>query len=235
MDFYSMLSIHYDDLFPPGAKQQAFLSRYLPRSGRVLDIGAGTGGYAAHMAASGAPVEALEIGSMYPLLAKRALERGFAALEMGMEDIAALEPEAYGLITCIGNTLVHLAGQAETAVFLKACRRLLQPEGVLILQIVNYDRVRLRGVTELPLITVPEKGLRLRRHYQLEEDAVRFRTQLESGEQCWCSETRLMALTRLQLCQLLEEAGFESYQVNGDFSEAPWTPDSPALVVTAVR
>ncbi len=67
MDFYSMLSTYYDDLFPPGAAQRAFLSRHLPRSGRVLDIGAGTGGYAAHMAAGGVPVEALELGSMYPL------------------------------------------------------------------------------------------------------------------------------------------------------------------------
>ncbi len=152
-----------------------------------------------------------------------------------MEDIGALEPQAYGLITCIGNTLVHLAGQAETADFLKACHSLLQDEGMLILQIVNYDRVRLRQVTELPPITVPDKGLRLRRYYRLEDETVHFSTELESGDRRWSSETRLLALTRQQLSRLLEEAGFERYQVYGDFSEAPWTPDSPALVVKAVR
>lgn len=103
MDFYAKLSRYYDDLFPSNPKQIAFLKAHMPTHGKILDIGAGTGGYAAALAAEGAVVEALEIGSMVPYLMETAEKEGFTALDMGMEEINDLEAKTYGLVTCIGT------------------------------------------------------------------------------------------------------------------------------------
>lgn len=233
MDFYEVLSRHYDVLFPPGAKQAAFLSDRLPKQGRVLDIGAGTGGYAAVMAEAGAVVEALEIGAMYPLLAARGEVCGFTAREMPMEGIAALEAAAYGMIVCIGNTLVHLTDLDETERFLKNCWRLMRPGARLILQIVNYDRILADRVLELPVISVPAQGLTLHRHYALGSGTVRFSTALRRGEDLWESETTLLALTQAQMCEALAAAGFETVQFFGDFTGIPWSAESPALIAVA--
>lgn len=230
MDFYATLSRYYDDLFPPNPKQVAFLKTHMPVHGKILDIGAGTGGYAAALAAEGAVVEALEIGSMVPYLMETAEKEGFTALDMGMEEINDLEAKTYGLVTCIGNTLVHLESREDVKAFLHNCKRLLLPGGCLILQIVNYDRILRHKQTELPLITVPDKHLTLVRRYVLSPESVQFMTELQCGAERWVSETRLLALKQVDLATSLESAGFKDIVFYGDFEKTPWNSESPATI-----
>ncbi len=234
MDFYETLSRYYDDLFPANPRQIQFLKEQLPPQGKVLDIGAGTGGYAAAMAAEGAMVEALEIGSMVPYLMETAEKQGFTALDMGMEEINDLEARSYNLITCIGNTLVHLENKKQVTAFLQNCKRLLLPGGRLIIQIVNYDRILKNKQTELPVITVPERHLTLHRQYVLGQETVQFITKLSSGTEQWTSETTLLALKQPDLSQGLSEAGFKDVVFYGDFEKSPWNAQSPATIAVAV-
>lgn len=233
MDFYTMLSRYYDDLFPPNPLQIHFLKEQMPPLGKILDIGAGTGGYAAALAAEGAMVEALEIGPMLPYLMDTAEEKGFTALDMGMEEINDLEARSYNMILCIGNTLVHLESREQVTAFLQNCRRLLLPGGRLIIQIVNYDRILMNRQTELPVITVPDRHLNLRRHYVLGRESVRFITELSSGAEHWTSETTLLALKRQELEQSFAKAGFRDVAFYGDFQKAPWQVQSPATIAVA--
>ncbi len=46
MNFYEMLSQHYDVIFPRGEKQSEFIDSYLDQNDKILDIGAGLGSYA---------------------------------------------------------------------------------------------------------------------------------------------------------------------------------------------
>lgn len=233
MDFYMILSRYYDDLFPPNQKQIRFLMEHSPVQGKILDVGAGTGAYAAALAAKGAVVEALEIGSMVPYLMKTAEKKGFTALEMGMEQIHVLKTDSYGLITCIGNTLVHLESTNQVTAFLQKCKQLLLPGGQLIIQIVNYDRIIAKSQTELPVITVPDQQLTLNRSYVIGEESVQFITKLNAGEMQWVSETRLLALRQQDLAQCLKAAGFEAFYFYGDFEGAAWELSSPATVAVA--
>lgn len=233
MDFYTHLSKYYNDLFPPNGRQIQFLTQHLPAQGKVLDIGAGTGGYAAALAARGAAVEAMEIGSMVPYLLQTAERHGFSAFDMGMEQVRALPKNAYGLVYCIGNTLVHLANVTQITTFLQDCRHLLLPGGSLILQIVNYDRVVSRNQDALPDITVPDKHLALKRNYVIGEGTVQFITRLYCDDAAWVSETQLLALKQVELAHCLKEAGFVQVHFHGDFEGASWTSDSAATIVVA--
>lgn len=233
MDFYSILSRYYDDLFPPNPRQILFLTRRLPARGKVLDVGAGTGGYAAALAAKGAMVEALEIESMVPYLQKSAHKHGFTAWDMGMEQVQQLEAGSYGLVYCIGNTLVHLENQDQVTSFLRNCRRLLLPGGTLILQIVNYDRIFENNLTELPVIAVPDQQLTLIREYVIGNDTVQFITRLSQGNRQWVSEARLLALKQSELERCLSDAGFKDICFLGNFDGLPWETSSSATIAVA--
>lgn len=233
MDFYTHLSQYYDELFPSNPKQTRFLTERCSAGARVLDIGAGTGGYSAALSKTGAIVEALEIGAMYPKLQESGAAKGFVAREMGMEQIGELEPQAYSLMVCIGNTLVHLGDQGQVTDFLKACKNLLIPGGELILQIVNYDRVLKHRQTSLPRISLPDKGITLERSYILGYESVQFITKLTVQGREYVSETQLLALKLEGLLRCLEEAGFTKIHSFGDFESSPWNEDSPATVVVA--
>ncbi len=235
MDFYTNLSRYYDDLFPPNPKQIRFLTDRKPLRGKALDIGAGTGGYSAALAEKGTAVEALEIGAMYPRLSNTAEKNGFKAMEMGMEEVGTLAPEAYGLIFCIGNTLVHLADREQVTAFLRDCRGLLMTGGELVIQIVNYDRVYKTNQTELPVIHVPERQLTLSRSYVMGEGKVTFITRLNTEGQQFASETELLAIKREELEECLGSAGFTEIRFYGDFEGAPWNADSPATIVTGCK
>lgn len=233
MDFYATLSRFYDELFPPNPKQIQFLAQHVPTHGKALDIGAGTGGYAAALSQLGAEVEALEILSMVPYLQKTAEKNGFRALDMGMEDIHRLDAGAYGLVYCIGNTLVHLENLNQLKKFLGNCRNLLREDGQIILQIVNYNRVIETHQTQLPVIQVPHQQLSLERNYEITGDSVRFITKLTHAQEHQISETTLLALKQEDLAHGLEESGFKEVQFYGDFEYGPWSPSSPATVVVA--
>lgn len=234
MDFYSRMSVHYDGLFPPGSAQKQFLSAEAETAGRILDVGAGTGGYALSLAADGRSVVALEIGSMFTRLEARCRGTSVECRQMDMRDIEGIGAESFGLIYCIGNTVVHLADRPEVASFLKSAYNSAAPGGRLVIQIVNYDRILEQGVTQLPVLK-SDTGAELIRRYRLGEDVVDFITELKDSDGVWHSETRLLALRKTELESAALEAGWRRLRFYGDFGRAPWDMDSPATILTGEK
>lgn len=100
--------------------------------GSVLDVGAGTGRVALHLAAHGAQVTALDLHE--PLLAE--LRRRAAALDLVVPTIAAdartfdAGQARFDTILVPMQTLQLLGGAPARAAFLEAARRHLHPGGV---------------------------------------------------------------------------------------------------------
>lgn len=233
MDFYTYLSKYYDVLFPPNPVQIDFLTSYIQANARILDIGAGTGGYAAAMTKLGARVDAAEIGAMYPLLYEKSLSSGFTAMDLGMEALGSLAPSQYDRIVCIGNTLPHLNSEAAVKQFFSEVAGLLVPKGIFIAQVVNFDKVGDSASVDLPLLSSEKDGLRLRRRYARSGEKIQFTTELDTGEGLKTATTELLPLRAETLQSLLLEAGFSAVRVYGDFKGAAWTEESPATVITA--
>lgn len=143
-----------------------------------------------------------------------------------------------GVLYCVGNSLVQIPDEAGIREALGAMRRLLDPAGVLLIQIVNFDRLRPDVPASLPRIerTLPDgRPFALERRFTPSErdGCLLFETRLETPDGVHERTHELRALTRDRLGGLLEDTGWASVSWYGDYSRLSWDPASPATIAEA--
>jgi SAM-dependent methyltransferase len=113
---------------------------------RILDCASGTGEYVAALAARGYEAQGIELDTaMHQRAIARHPELASNFILGDMVTADRLVDGLYNLTYCIGNSLSHLASEAEVASALKAMWELTRPDGVLLLQIANYENVLKHG------------------------------------------------------------------------------------------
>jgi len=120
----------------------------------VLDLGCGSGEHAAFFAARGARVVGVDASPSMIEDARTHEHEGGPRFVLGdvrvVDALLASEPP-FGLALALGNVLPHLAGDADLDRFLDAVRACLLPGGLLLLQLLDYERIRAQGTRHLPL------------------------------------------------------------------------------------
>lgn len=257
MGFYGDLSKVYELLFPVQSAQIGFLSRRAEPGAPLLDVGAGSGNQAGELARKGYDVTATDLSEE---MVGRIMEQpvGNGRLQAFASDLLRLgerlPEDSFELIYCIGNTLVHLDGAQEIEEALQVFRRLLKPGGMLVIQIVNYDRIIRDAVSELPVIRRQLDGgtaTFIRKYDPLSGGKLAFTGRLElrqdiagslPAEVAEAAEDTvevhentvpLYPLQSAELQRLLAGAGFAPAELFGGFDEAAYTAASPALIATA--
>ena len=121
--------------------------------GPVLELGCGTGRVLLPLADAGVTVTGVDISTA--LLGVARAELVAAGLAAGVRLVEAdmrhpgLPEEAFALVICTSNTLMHLTDPADQEATLAAARRLLRPGGRLMLDLFNPDLPRLLEVNGL--------------------------------------------------------------------------------------
>lgn len=235
MSFYSHLSNHYDDIFPINPTQVAFLSSTFAGKKTILDIGAGTGTTAIALEKAGYSVTALEYDEcMIEKIHEKTKQ--ISIVNGDMRDLHKLFSSLFDAIYCVGNTLVHLRDKQEIQDVLSQCYSLLDDNGVLVLQIVNYNRVLSQNVSSLPTITVPSKSISFERGYSREGVHICFQGTLRIEDSEYTEKTLLYPLRKSEMFDLLETAGFTNISAFGSFKNDLFNDnESPALVITAQK
>ena len=165
MSFYGDLSKYYKYIFPATEPQLTFFKTLYRENGvkKVLDVACGTGEYTREFAAWGIESYGIDIQrEMIQLAQERARKEGLPAF-FNTADMLKLpfgNEEFHGTI-CIGNSLVHLLKEEEILQALQEMRRVTVGDGLIIIQIVNYDKVFQENICQLPLITVKAVGMQL--------------------------------------------------------------------------
>ncbi|WP_432663428.1 class I SAM-dependent methyltransferase [Wukongibacter baidiensis] len=239
MGFYEELSKYYDIVFPLGKPQLNFIGKRIKGKQDVLDLAAGTGNYSIALAKEGYNVSAVDLDEeMIKKIAAKNKKEGtdVEPYVLDMKKIDVLGDNKFDAVVCIGNSLVHLDNKEEIKDLLNKMYGLLRKDGVVILQIVNYDRVLKYDVKELPLIDRPESGVRFVRNYELEDGKVLFKTELIiNNERSYDNCIKLYPLQSQDFVELLKEAGFRDIKLHGGFDEKEYTIDSFPLVVEAYK
>ncbi|MGL4798793.1 MAG: class I SAM-dependent methyltransferase [Cellulosilyticaceae bacterium] len=221
MAFYSEIAPFYDDLFPVGDKQLAFLKKHIGKAPKqILDIACGNGGYAVALAKEGHLVTALDSdeGMLVSAQEKAALEDvELATVQCSMDTIDAHITGKFDVAMCIGNSLVHLDHKERVLEFLRQLKACLLPEGKAILQIINYNKVLYHGMNELPEIRKEEKDLKFTRRYALKENAILFSTTLQVNGKKFENAIQLLPLVKEEIEDLIQEAGFTIQKVYGGY------------------
>lgn len=242
--FYTSIAPWYEDIFPPDPALAAWLDRLLPRHGRVLDVGCATGGLTRSLTARGHRVTGIDLDPALLAQARARTGPGRPTQEppvFRLGDMTALAkavPERdFDLVTCVGNTLVHLPSLGAIGGFLRQAHDRLRPGGALVMQIINYDRVLRGRPPGLPPIV--NRKIHFDRLYKYDEEPGRiaFHTTLRVKADGTTLHNRvlLFPVTRGDLLDLVREAGFVRPACFADQGKTRWTPSSYPLYLRAFR
>ena len=223
----------YDHIFPYKPAQRKFVLAQSSARERVLDTGCSTGTLAIALAGCFDEVVALDY-SQDMIDEAQSRESGASFIQGDMRTLSQSVTGTFDTIYSFGNTLVHLESLEEVEAFFQDVKSLLSSKGVFVFQIVNYERILRKRPKALPLID--NEYIRFERYYHYDTlPHIRFETVLTvkaNGEKM-TGEVPLLALTPVQVKELLGVAGFSESSFYGDFMGHEFTDDSFPLVVVA--
>ena len=240
--FYTSISKYYQHIFPVNPEPVRFLNRILPYNGaKILDVGCAIGDFSFALTRFGFPIWAFDFDAEMIEMAQneKPEDTMFPVFEqLDMRLIDEHYPESFfDTVICFGNTLVHLLNDDDILKFLHGAYKVLAPEGKLTIQILNYEHILDNQIKSLPLID--NEHIKFERDYVFEEgaDLIDFNTKLtvKSTGQEISNSVKLYAIRQNKLQELLEEAGFGSFEFCGSFKAEPLTKTSLPLIVTCQK
>lgn len=236
MDFYEAIAGQYDDMTRFKQRLQsekAVLQRWVERYGfySAIDAACGTGLHAVLLAQMGIQVVGTDLSSsMLAEAKKHADEAGVEVtwVPAPMQELGQHIRGRFDSVFCLGNSLPHLLTQADLLATLEAFHALLNPFGVLVIQLLNYDRIL---TTQERIVGVHRQGSReYVRFYDFLPGEIRFNVLTID----WADEkaahslhsTLLHPYRQDELMQALAHCGFVDFDCFGDMQFSPFDKTS---------
>ncbi|MBS9768727.1 MAG: class I SAM-dependent methyltransferase [Flavobacteriaceae bacterium] len=234
--FYRTIATSYEAIFPLKNPAITFTKEHLFEGAKVLDVGCATGEFSIALSEFCQQVEAFDLSEMMIELALKKTAKNVHFQVGDMLKIAeTYTVEQFEVITCFGNTLVHLLSEENILAFLCQAKSLLKNKGKLLLQILNYDTILDKEIKTLPLIETDT--LRFDRSYIFHENSrlLDFHTKLHLKKEDIVIENmaNLYAIRPQELVNLLEKAGFSTIKLYSSFAKEVLSNEKLPLVICA--
>ncbi|MDF2946876.1 MAG: Methyltransferase type 11 [Bacillales bacterium] len=236
MNFYEALSKYYDKFFLPNNNIIELCKSFNLRNKTVLDLGAGTGTTAILFQQEGFNVSALEID---PSMVKT-----FEGKIKNFDDIKLVEgnildtpkyfPDTFGLILCIGNTLPHLNSLIDVEKVISDSFNLLSESGVLLLQIVNFDKIKNEKTFELPTLTAQDEDISFTRFYTINNSSITFNGIINVNGENLTNQVQLLLINSVDLITICKKY-FSVVETYGDFKGNTYSEQSSALILKCIK
>ncbi|MFN0158390.1 MAG: class I SAM-dependent methyltransferase [Bacteroidota bacterium] len=206
----------------------------------ALDAGCGTGFHSFLLARLGVAVTAVDLSAaMLEGLRRHSSEENLtiAVLQASFQELPQRLSVSFDGIFCMGNALSHLLTDQDLRMALNNFSTMLNPGGLLVLQLLNYERI----LDQRPRVLNTRKiGATIyTRYYEYENPLIRFNISKsrEGNEQPdEIITTTLRPILQKELSVIVRDAGFESTKCFGSISMTEYLPaTSQDLVVLALR
>jgi glycine/sarcosine N-methyltransferase len=250
--FYDSLAPDYDLMTSFDARFakerpwfEAIVSKFAIRS--ALDAGCGTGFHAILLSQLGVSVTGVDTSSaMVELAARNARRlgvsittaRGSFADIAGIARIPGIAPSPFDAVFCLGNSLVHLLTDDALDEALRNLSSVLRPGGVLIIQVLNYERILSRREE---LLGVKEAGgVKFERRYRFSDNSIEFTLSragrdLDGWDVGRKDSVTLRPLTRIALSKRLGRRRFIGYEWYGSLDMDEFIPEISVDMVVIAR
>jgi len=252
---YARLAGEWDNLFPPDLERLAFLDRTaqsLAPEPRITEVGCGSGATAVGLAELGSAVAASDLDADMIVVAGQSagglLEESeitkachprpgrvsFRVADM----IGALESgetDAAHLVLCLGNTLPHLTESPLVNQFFDAAFAHTSPGGQLIIQILNYERIRALKSLVLPELVSGDLTFRRRQDFDERTGLVEFSTEVEMDGRVEKRTHKLNPLESGDVNEYARRSGYEPTACYEDWSNTLSSGDSPWFALVYSR
>lgn len=245
MGFYEEFSRYYDIIFPATPDKIEFIENAANGGKYVLDIACGTGNYAIELAKKGYIVDGVDLDAAMVEEAKEKAKTenlNINFVQGNMKNIKDLFLEKkYDLVYCIGNSLVHLDNESEIQQMIDDVYEIINNDGRLLIQIINYDRILDFYIDHLPTISKKELGVEFVRNYVYDKGTgkILFNTEIhisnETETHKYENSVALLPLRKDALVNIVKKAGFNNIKVYGGFSEDEYCANSFATVLVAEK
>jgi SAM-dependent methyltransferase len=179
-DFYDAIAGDYDAITGSGdraAQAEGFVrelvSRHNVRS--ALDAACGTGAYAIPLARMGIRTVGADLSAGMLAQARRhGLQAGVSIewVRAAMQELAWKVDGHFDAVLCMGNSIPHLLTDTDLEATLGGIAALLNPGGVVVLQLLNYSRLLARGERIVGVIRASDREYV--RFYDFFDDRLRF-------------------------------------------------------------
>lgn len=243
--FYDKLAADYDAM--TGLEKRfvherpffkMFVEKYSINS--ALDAGAGTGFHSLLMAELGVAVTAIDISKKMLARVKEHAKLRHEKIDVivsSFEDLADNVHRTFDAVLCMGNSLPHLSSRKDLEQSLKNFSKVLNPGGILFLQILNYDRIlakreRVQSVKEMG-------GITFVRFYEFHRDHVIFnilKLKMENGQPRQELESvRLRPILKEEMLRAVQMAGFSEIHTHGSIMQDDFHESSSKDLVVLAR
>jgi len=246
-EFYDLLSSDFDLMvsWEKRLKNEAPFFKKIFEKNRVkkiLDLACGTGHHSVYFAKSGYEVLGIDKSEEMIRIAKEK-SKGVCGVKFLRSDFSDIYPklkERYDAVICLGNSLPHLLSKKDVRKTLLNTYKVLNPEGVIILQNRNYDRILKKNLRFMPPNITDKKGERMvfLRVLDFHKDKIVFNLitfRQKRGK--WSFQTKstlLRPIFRKEMETLLRGVGFKELKFLGDYKFSPFRRyNSEDLIVFA--
>lgn len=226
--FYTRFSDVYDEIFPLKNDKLNFLTEFIQDKESVLDIGTATGSFLQLAQEHQLNAQGFDLDARMVSLAQ---EKNLNVWQMDMNDLNTIT-DNFDLITCLGNTLAHLDNLEDLDKFMKENYRILNNQGELLIQVVNFNKTLKDDVHKLPTLYNDSKTISLEREYKKNDYKLHFNNVLTIAKSQYNSTVDLYPFTSHQIRKAALKHNFKILSEYGDYSKEVYdSNDSQRYIV----
>ena len=238
MLFYKDISIYYDKIFPLNPAAVEFLEEEFSGKKKILDLACGDGKYSDELLKPDRSVTGVDLdkGMLEEAEKKFDTKSNIKFVYGDMLKLGSLfREDKFDGVFCIGNSLVHLTSSNKIKKVLKELNIVMEENGKLIIQIINYDRILNDGVDFLP--TIKNENIEFIRNYHRHGNSriIDFHTILKTPDGEIESHQELYSLTKDELLFLAEKEGFTLKNVYSSFKKEEWNNKSLQSIFVFIK
>jgi ubiquinone/menaquinone biosynthesis C-methylase UbiE len=242
MSLYTSIAEYYDYIFSVNKRQVDFIKSVAEHtaSNNMLDIACGTGELLLKLSNNFKHLIGVDLDEdMLKIAEDRAITNTIFIQHNMLNLDRRLVNCKFDLITCLGNSVVHLDNKQEIANCFKTIYKLLNINARFIVQIINYERIEKCNIDALA--SIENDRIKFVRDYENNKEdnsKIVFSTKLtikQSGKLV-TNKTNLYKLMPDSLIKILETTGFciEGIYANYDGSKFD-SLNSERLIVIASK